>query len=430
MASRSADSEIVFKQQSSPGKDNLTPKVPQDKPKDLRERLSFRPWRLSTPRLSTTNATPSTPTSPLAQPKRSDQTTVKETPRELDGPVDNLHSTLLAVVDKLGKLEQKVSDEQSHVYQYLDSRLSAMWEKVHAQQGAQELGPPRSTQGGEPRAEIDNSANWPTTSGNTFATDKPRLRPTPFDGTTSWDDYKAQFDLVAELNGWDDTTKAIYLATNLRGAAQTLLGDLEPSRRRDITALTDALEARFGSSSQTEVYKAQLRGRVRGRDESLPELAQAITRLTKRAYHTAPLALQDTLARDHFIDALPDSEFRWKIHQTRPKSLREALTTATELEAFLAADKQRAHTARVLSAPESSAPPRKSVEDELREIKEMLRALTSSGKTSQTTTSREGKERMTKCWNCGQGGHLKRECPLPNKGDDRQGNGHQSSFRA
>ena len=93
-----------------------------------------------------------------------------------------------------------------------------------------------------------------------LATGKPKLHPTPFDGSCPWDDYKAQFELVAELNGWDDSTKALYLATNLRGPAQTLLGDLDPHQRKDLTALTEALEARFGSASQNELYKAQLRG--------------------------------------------------------------------------------------------------------------------------------------------------------------------------
>ena len=104
----------------------------------------------------------------------------------------------------------------------------------------------------------------------------------------------------------------------------------------------EALEARFGSKHQTEMYRAQLRSRTKKREETLPELAQAIRRLTRQAYPNAPSTLRDTLSRDHFIDALPESEVRWRIHQGRPKSLREALTAALEIEAFYVADRHRA----------------------------------------------------------------------------------------
>ena len=61
---------------------------------------------------------------------------------------------------------------------------------------------------------------------------------------------------------------------------------------------------------------------------------QTTRRLTRQAYPEATQATQETLARDHFIDALPDADVRWGIQQTRPKSLKDALTTAVELEAF------------------------------------------------------------------------------------------------
>ena len=76
------------------------------------------------------------------------------------------------------------------------------------------------------------------------------------------------------------------------------------------------------------MHRTQLRCRFLGREETLPELSQAVQCLTRQAYPAAPSSLQDTLARDHFIDALPDSEMR-----------REALTTAQEVEAFYVTDR-------------------------------------------------------------------------------------------
>ena len=44
------------------------------------------------------------------------------------------------------------------------------------------------------------------------------LKPSSFDGE-NWEDYKAQFDLIAELNGWSEEFQAIHLAASLRGSA-------------------------------------------------------------------------------------------------------------------------------------------------------------------------------------------------------------------
>ena len=57
---------------------------------------------------------------------------------------------------------------------------------------------------------------------------KPRMKPTVFDGRSSWEDYRAQFEIIAELNDWDSVTSATYLAVSLSGPAREVLGDLSP----------------------------------------------------------------------------------------------------------------------------------------------------------------------------------------------------------
>lgn len=103
---------------------------------------------------------------------------------------------------------------------------------------------------------------------------KPHIQPTPYDGSSSWEDYHAQFDIVAELNGWETHTRAIYLAASLQGPARATLGDLDTTKRTDYEALTEALEARFGSQHHTEMYRAQLRCHVRGHEKTLPQISQ------------------------------------------------------------------------------------------------------------------------------------------------------------
>ena len=298
-------------------------------------------------------------------------------------------------------------------------------------------------------------------------TDKPRVRPATFDGTGSWNDYRVQFELLAELNGWAETSKAIYLAASLRGPAQSVLGDLDEDRRRSYSALTAALGQRFGPENQTELFRVQLKNRLRRKDETLPELAQAIRRLTRQAYPSANYQLQETLSKEHFIDALNDTDIRWRVFQSRPSSLEDAVRVAVELEAFQVADRQRVWsrkpTARVINADNDS---RMKTTGEQCNVQEQMasfaaqieKILTDGFKNLQKHTpdskgqnptgqivqrtqkfDRTDNYGPTKCWNCGMLGHLRKNCPHPvrrsfdspqSRQPFRQGNGQQSDCRA
>ena len=136
---------------------------------------------------------------------------------------------------------------------------------------------------------------------------KPRVRPSLYDGKGSWEDYLAQFELVAEINDWNNSEKAIHLAVSVGDKARTTLGDLSTAERKDYKALTSALSSRFGTENRSEMFRATLKTRIRKKDEPLPELAQSIKRLVRLAFPSAPANIRDTMAQDHFIDALRDS---------------------------------------------------------------------------------------------------------------------------
>ncbi len=128
-------------------------------------------------------------------------------------------------------------------------------------------------------------------------------KPTSFDGSGLWESYYAQFEIVAELNNWNDHQKAAYLATSLKGPALAVLGNLAPEDRQKLDVLVVALKNRFGTSHQTELSRMKFKNRAKQRDESLPELAEDIERLSRLSYPDAPPTLRDVLARDQFVDA-------------------------------------------------------------------------------------------------------------------------------
>jgi hypothetical protein len=75
-------------------------------------------------------------------------------------------------------------------------------------------------------------------------------------------------------------------------------------------------------------------------------LAKDVERLTRLAYPGADAAMLEVLAKDQFVDALPQEDMRLHLRQMRPSSLREALQHALELESFMLAGQQSSRSVR------------------------------------------------------------------------------------
>ena len=155
-----------------------------------------------------------------------------------------------------------------------------------------------------------------------------------YNGKNSWKDYHAQFELVAILNGWNEETRALELATNLRGSARSIIADLDPDKRYHYESLVSALSVRFEPDYQADMYLAQIRNRTRQQSESLPELGQAVKRLARYALPSAPSSVRQWLALTQFTEALNNESVEYAVKQARPKTVDEAVKVAMETEAF------------------------------------------------------------------------------------------------
>ena len=168
-----------------------------------------------------------------------------------------------------------------------------------------------------------------------------KAKPRVYDGNEDFDDYLSQFEIVADLNNWDYRTKSLQLAGHLAKDACGILGELGTEQRRDYDTLVTALKRRFGATERSEMFRAKLKTRTRGNNESISELAQAIKKLTRQAYPSAESGLTDILALDQFIDALPDPDIRLRLREARPRDINEAETLAIRLETYRMADPQK-----------------------------------------------------------------------------------------
>ena len=245
--------------------------------------------------------------------------------------------------------------------------------------------------------------------------------PSPYDGNTSFKDYMVQFEMVAQLNGWDELVMALELASSLRGRAIAVLGDLDSTERTNYGKLVSALTARFDPENQDQLYKAQLKSRIRGREETLPELAQDIRRLVRCAHPGLPGDLRDGLAKDYFLDALNNRDLQWSVFQGQPKSLQDALKVAIEFETFQCTHSKglpyqaEGHTAIRECSTEVRIPGNTgcTIQQQLEDLRRDIKLFSTAGQSGRyepkvPTTNRV--EPRGGCYHCGQTGHFKRNC--------------------
>ena len=257
---------------------------------------------------------------------------------------------------------------------------------------------------------------------------RPKVMPDQFDGKSSWPDYLAHFEICSEINGWNFQQRTQYLSVSLRGTACQVMNNLPLHRRRDYRELVTALGRRFNPENQSELYRVQLRNRLRRTNESLPELGQHIRQLVSQAYPGANADVLDVLGKDYFIDSIDDPDIRWRIYQTKPENLDGAICTAVEFEAYKSAEKQRTSGKRYVrdvqykpNATTQRSSRDHSVIDELKkQVEELKRKLQDQamrrGTTGQTSYLHDGKQSSNvRCWNCGEIGHVMRNCPHESK---------------
>ena len=225
-----------------------------------------------------------------------------------------------------------------------------------------------------------------------------------------------------------------YLAVSLRGPAQELLGEMSPDMRQNYFILLDALCARLWSEGQADLFRAQLKSRQRKSNETLPELAQSVRRLMSRAYPTAPRGIRETLSLEAFIEALNDGEIRLRLKQGKPTSLDEAVRMAIELEAFQQSENERLSGksqkfARVAQLDHKQE--NQQLIEKIADLEKQLKALAgqlNEKSVSQSSSSdfrfnkQEGKKKVQNwkleeidCWNCGEMGHFRNQCPQKKK---------------
>ena len=294
--------------------------------------------------------------------------------------------------NKLARLEAKIDAAKSEV---VDPGTAATTTTTHLRPTPPAFIPSRSTPTG---GGSGSKSVWLAT----------------YDGKSSWEAYLTQFKLLSELNHWMEQQKATYLAISLRGPALTVLTNLAEGQHGNFTA---ALKNRFGSSHQAELNRTHLCSYVKKRDESLPELAEDVEHLARLAYPGAAEEMIVVLARDQFIDALPDEDMHVCIRQSRPPTLRQALL---ELESYSMVSKRarpvrEVHLERGDGSKGAKSHAGSHIISQLERYMKNIQQGTQRGRNRRSTgrgrrANSDETTRKDGCWKCGQPDHFQRDC--------------------
>ena len=156
-----------------------------------------------------------------------------------------------------------------------------------------------------------------------------------FSGATPLEPYLAQLRIAARYYGWGMVESAAQLALALEGMALQVLLDLAPADRRDLQALTLALERRFGQRRVVSHSRELLTSRRRREGERLGAYAADVLLYAQRGYPDFPAAAREELALQSFLRGLAPPRLGLHVRLAGPPNLDMALELAERAEGEL-----------------------------------------------------------------------------------------------
>ena len=264
---------------------------------------------------------------------------------------------------------------------------------------------------------------------------KPVVLPEPFNGETSWEDWKLHFEDVAVVNEWTAEQKLKWLRVRLTGRAQRAFHRLPEESQASYTAAASALQQRFEPKSRMTRYQAEFETRRKKRTEGWADFGEDLRSLADRAFPDLQPEARECLALQSYLKQLDQPQVAFSIRQTRPRTLDEAVAATLEMESY--AGSRAAGTIATLQEERSveegssasgstaavvavSPDPTANLTALMEKLMERVATLERQQSTQpakevkpgQSSAGRSGgrRRRGIVCWNCQQPGHLARNC--------------------
>jgi len=218
-----------------------------------------------------------------------------------------------------------------------------------------------------------------------------------------------------------------------------VLWDYDKDVTDSLSGLTKILESRYGGKSFADKHRIELRNRRRRKGESISNLHIDIRRLAALAFPKVERRARESIACNHFLDALDDPELALKIREQQPSDLDAALRIALQLEVWTTdttrlkeVKSDRVEPKRVREISHLSEPAKETFQEMEKRIAELESRLARQDyngyRPPGTYGSNRGNNRNCytnansnsnsyansnlNCFRCGDATHLVRNCPL------------------
>jgi hypothetical protein len=159
-----------------------------------------------------------------------------------------------------------------------------------------------------------------------------KLKPDIFDGSVPLREYFTQFELIARVSNWEDSTKAVALASSLRGKARSILDGVTELEDLSFEEIKSKLELRFGEGHMTQTFYTQFSNHKQKFGEDLASLRAELERLARLAYPECPQEVRDKIACVQFIIAVSDRFLRRTLQLEEITCLRSAIERAKTIK--------------------------------------------------------------------------------------------------
>ena len=252
--------------------------------------------------------------------------------------------------------------------------------------------------------------------------DVPLPEITPEEFTRAW----TRFELVAAAKEWSTERQAAILPTLLRGKLVDHYVELDATTRTDLKQLKTALMTKAGLTQDPLTAGKMFISRCQRPGEKAEDFADELRKLFGRAYPEEDITSDVLLQR--FLTGLLAPVSRQVLLRGKPTTFAQAIKNATEIEYALNFENQSEpeRDINAISQPNPMDHPKLAaqLQQTLEQMSKRLEALetrlqTDAPRYPAQNRRRENRRRYAPrmeqpCWECGELGHYKRDCPQLN----------------
>lgn len=155
-----------------------------------------------------------------------------------------------------------------------------------------------------------------------------------YDGTVPLREFLAQFSLISQANGWNDSAKTVALASCLRRKARTVLLNINDSEKITFNEIKTKLELQFGEGELMQNYYSQFTNRKMLTGEDYATLGTDLERLSRGTYPECSFEVREKIACAQFIAAISDNFIKRSLLTEGIVSLKAAIERAKILQSI------------------------------------------------------------------------------------------------